>query len=225
MNEIIKGALYIVATPIGNHRDITFRALDILAAVDAVVCEEAKIGSSLLKSLGIQPKELVLLNEHNEDDQALQIMIRLQQGQTLALVSDCGTPVFADPGHYLIDQVSMAGCRVIPVPGPSSLMAALSVLDFKIEQFVFGGFLSRQPDQRRQELLRLKNLHMPVILMDTPYRLQALLTDVSKTFGRGQVITLACDLTLPEEIILRGSVSDVIQRAGQNRREFILIVH
>jgi 16S rRNA (cytidine1402-2'-O)-methyltransferase len=225
MTEILKGVLYIVATPIGNPRDITLRALDVLGGVDAVICEEAKIGSSLLKSLGIQPKELILLNEHNESDQALQIMIRLQQGQSMALVSDCGTPVFADPGHYLIDQINMAGCRVIPVPGPSSLMAALSILNFKIEQFIFAGFLSRQPDQRRQELTRYKNLRLPVVVMDTPYRLQALLTDVSKTFGRGQVITLACDLSLPGETIFRGAVGDVLQQAGAARREFILIIH
>ncbi len=127
------GTLYIVSTPIGNPDDITLRAIEVLKSADAVVCEEYKPGSTLLKRLGIAGKELLLLNEHNEEVQAADLLVRLLNGETLALFSDCGTPVFADPGAYLIQLAAGSGVKVTPVPGASSLMAALSVLDMKLE--------------------------------------------------------------------------------------------
>ncbi|MHC1784669.1 MAG: 16S rRNA (cytidine(1402)-2'-O)-methyltransferase [Anaerolineaceae bacterium] len=219
------GQLYIVATPIGHPKDITLRAIEILQACDAVICEEMREGTTLLKSLGIADKEFILLNEHNEAEQTAEILLRLYNGQDLALISDCGTPVFADPGHYLVRQATQSGVRVAPIPGPSSLMAALSVLDFEIKQFVFGGFLSRDPDARRQELTRLRGLGMPVVLLDTPYRLASLLQDVSKVFGKNIPVTLAADLTMPNEKILRGPVSDLLNQQLGKKSEFILIVH
>src|SRR5512142_1936519 len=125
---ITKGHLYIVATPIGNPRDITLRALDVLQEVDAVICEEYREGSTLLKKLGIS-KEVIEINEHNETDQAPQVLQRLLLQQSMALISDCGTPVFADPGATLIKLVVDSGVPVVPIPGPSSLMATLSILD------------------------------------------------------------------------------------------------
>jgi 16S rRNA (cytidine1402-2'-O)-methyltransferase len=119
----------------------------------------------------------------------------------MALISDAGTPVFADPGHYLISQAVDFGVPISPIPGPSSLMAALSLLPFKLEQYMFGGFLPRDPDQRRKELFHLRSLRVPVVLMDTPYRLGRSLDDVSKVFGKGQQITLAADLTTAKETI------------------------
>ena len=219
------GRLYIVATPIGHPDDITLRALEILRSTDAIICEEAKEGSKLVKKLNLPHKELILLNEHNEQAQTQQILQRLLEKQSLALVSDCGTPVFEDPGHHLIQEAAATGIRIVPIPGPSSLVAALSILDFKLEQFVFGGFLPREAARRQKELLRLRSFHMPVVLMDTPYRLTALLMDVSKTFGKNQNITLACDLTLPTEAIFRGSVETVIKQSAQRKAEFVLIVH
>jgi len=218
------GRLFIVATPIGNMADITLRALEVLRSVDCVICEEMREGSTLLKKLGVAPKELIALNEHNEQEQAADIVVRLFNKQDLALISDCGTPVFADPGHYLIQQVADVGIPVVPIPGPSSLMAALSLLDFNMTRFVFGGFLPREAELRRRELMRMRGLGMPVVLMDTPYRLGSLLDDVHKTFGKGQQIVLACDLTLPGEKIYRGSVGEVRQQVGPRKAEFILIV-
>ncbi len=219
------GTLYIVATPIGNLDDITLRAINTLRAVDVIICEELRVGSSLLKRLGIEAKEIVLLNEHNEEEQASQIALRLVQGQSMALISDTGTPVFADPGSTLISLASSYGVRVTPVPGANSIIAALSILDFKIEQFVFGGFLPREPEKRRADLARLRGLRMPVVLMDTPYRLGALLDDVAKTFGPGQPVTVACDLTQPGEVIYRGGAAGVRKQVGQKKAEFILIIH
>jgi 16S rRNA (cytidine1402-2'-O)-methyltransferase len=219
------GLLYVVATPIGNYKDITLRALEIFRSASAVVCEEQREGSILMKKLGIDPVELITLNEHNEKTRTPDIITRLWQGQTLALISDCGTPVFADPGSNLIAQVVQAGIRVVPIPGPSSLMAALSILDTRLDKFQFAGFLPREAAQRIRELEKLRDVRLPVILMDTPYRMQALLADISKVFGQGQAITLATNLTLPNEKIFRGRVKDVIQGTRGIKAEFILILH
>ena len=218
------GKLYIVATPIGHPDDITRRAVDVLTQVNAVICEEAKPGSTLLKKLGVEGKELVLLNEHNEAEVAANLLVRLLNGESLAMISDCGTPVFSDPGAYLIQLASSSGVTVSPIPGASSLMAALSVLDFKMGRFVFAGFLSRDPAQRRSEMTRYRSLRIPVVMMDTPYRLGALLDDVIKVFGREMWVTVAYDLTLPTETIFRGEAETVRKQIGPRKGEFIMVV-
>lgn len=222
----MKPILYVVAIPIGNLGDITLRSIETLRQVDAIICEEIKEAKVLLKRLEIPDKELISLNEHNENELVPTLAMRMvQTSQSFALISDCGTPVFSDPGSSLIRQLVEYGVQVKPVPGPSSLMAALSILDFKLERFVFAGFLPRDSDSRKRELTHLRGLRIPVILMDTPYRLDPLLDDVAKTFGKGVQVTLACDLTLPKEVIFRGPVSEVRQQANARKAEFILIVH
>lgn len=221
---IDKGILYVVATPIGNPRDITLRALDVLQQVDAVICEELREGSTLLKKLNIQ-KEIILVNEHNESEQAPLIAARLRQNQAMALISDCGTPVFADPGATLIRRLVEEGVQVVPIPGPSSLMAALSVLDSKLDRFIYAGFLPRDRGERRKALKALRLTRYPIVLMDAPYRLSPLLEDLEEVYGSGVNVTLALDLTLPGESILRGTISEVKRRAAQRKSEFVLIVH
>jgi 16S rRNA (cytidine1402-2'-O)-methyltransferase len=218
------GTLYIVATPIGNMDDITYRAVETLRNVDAVICEEYKPGSTLLKKMDITGKEIVLLNEHNEAEMAAELLPRLFNGESFALISDCGTPVFSDPGAYLIQLASSSGIKVTPVPGASSLMATLSVLDTKIENFVFAGFLPRDTAQRKRELSRYRGYRMPVVVMDTPYRLAALLEDVAKIFGKAQWVMVAFDLTLPGERIYRGEVGDVMKQVGGKKGEFMLVI-
>lgn len=221
-----RGQLFIVATPIGDPGDITLRAIETLRKVDVVICEEVREGTSLLKRLGITPHEVLPLNEHNEHERVPELVQRiLVTGVSMALISDCGTPVFSDPGAFLIQQASEMGVPVVPIPGPSSLVAALSILDFKLDKFVYAGFLPRVPEERRRELVRLRALRMPVILMDAPYRLAALLQDVAGVFGKGHVVTVAADLTLPREKIYRGPLSEVLQQVGTRKAEFILIVH
>ncbi|MCC6147617.1 MAG: 16S rRNA (cytidine(1402)-2'-O)-methyltransferase [Anaerolineaceae bacterium] len=219
------GKLFIVATPIGNLGDITLRAIETLKNADTIICEELRQGSLLLKRLGIEGKELLPANEHTERTCASEIILRLARGQNLALVSDCGTPVFSDPGHHTIEQVIAAGFEVIPVPGPSSLMAALSVLEFEPRQFIYAGYLPRRPEERQSSLAQLKSLQMTVIIMDTPYRLGSILADMAKVFGKNQPITLAADLTKPSEKIYRGSVAKVQELTAGKKAEFILIVH
>lgn len=219
------GKLFIVATPIGNLEDITLRAIHTLKDADVVILEERRQGTTLLKKLDITPRELLALNEHNEETDSLSIIARLINGESMALMSDAGTPVFADPGAHLVRQAAEMGIQVVPIPGPSSLMATLSILDFKLERFVFGGFLSRVPEQRRQELTYLRGLHMPVILLDTPYRLTALLEDVGKIFGKNRRVTLAFDLTLPGETIFRGTANDIQRQSNNRKGEYVLVIH
>lgn len=225
MSIMNMGQLYMVATPIGNPEDITLRAIRILGEVNVVICEERRQGSTLLKKLGIVPKEMVALNEHNEAEQAAALVQRMALGEKMALISDAGTPVFADPGAELIRQAVEMGIPVTAVPGASSLMALLSLLDTKIERFVYAGFLSRSPQERRQELQRLLRLNLPLVLMDTPYRLSSLLEDIEKTAGKNRRVTLGLNLTLAGEQVLRGSVSEIRRMVQNQKAEFILLIH
>lgn len=219
------GKLYIVSTPIGNWDDITLRALKTLKEVDLLVCEEFRVGSTLLKKLSLPPKELISLNEHNENEQVGLVIQKLFEGANIALISDCGTPVFADPGHILINQATQSGIEVVPIPGPSSLMAALSVLDFKLDRFYFAGFLPREKDHRKSVLNSLKSMDIPIVLMDTPYRLQKLLEEVSQTFGKNRRITLGLNITMDNEKFMRGTVIEITRQINLKKAEFILVVH
>lgn len=218
------GILYIVATPIGHPKDMTLRGLEILQKVDAVICEEYRQGSRLLHKLGVE-NDLVTLNEHNETEEAPNILLRLARGETMAIISDAGTPVFADPGQYLLELLYQAGIPVSPIPGPASLMAALSLCDFSIDRFVFAGFPPRKSQHREGFLAKYKSETVPVILMDTPYRLTKLLEEVRSVFGKHQDILLACDLTLRKEAIFRGRIGEILPKVSGQKREFILILN
>ena len=217
------GKLYVVATPIGNAGDITTRAIETLAHADVILCEEHRNGSRLLKSLGIA-KPLLELNEHNEAGRIQEVLLMLAQGQTLALISDCGTPVFSDPGKKLLQLLYEMNIAVTPLPGASSLMAALSVCPFDLEEFLFIGFLPVKTDQRQKKLSQLKYSNYPLVLMDTPYRMQRLLQEVQQSFGKKQNIFLACDLTMPEERLYLGPVDEILPRIQSRKAEFILII-
>ncbi len=221
----MKGCLFIVSTPIGNYRDITLRALDVLAEVDAVIIEEYRQGSTLLKKLGVTEKELILLNEHNEKEGSQMIAEELTQGKRYALISDCGTPAFADPGTELIRRSIANGIPVIPVPGPSSLIAAISLSPLPLDEFYFVGFLPRKKEVRHKKLSALKTMRVPIILMDAPYRLSRLLSEVIAAFGRQRTITLAFNLTLPDEKVMHDTAEHILQKMKDKKGEFILMVH
>ncbi len=219
------GCLYIVATPIGNYQDITLRALQVLRDADAVICEEFRQGSTLLKKLDIPSKELLQLNEHNEAEKAPDLLQLLLSGKRLALVSDCGTPAFADPGTQLVKLAMEFQVPVVPVPGVSSLMALISISPLSMDNFYFAGFLPRKTVERQTELKSLLRMNVPIILMDTPYRLEKLLLEIRQTFEKNCLVTLAMDLTLDSEEILHGSVTEVLLRVKNRKSEFMLIVH
>ena len=219
------GDLYLVATPIGNWEDITLRALRILKEVDLVVYEERKEGSRLLRHYGIE-KPVESLNEHNEAASTQIILERLRQGKSVALISDAGTPAFADPGQLLVRKAIGAGIRIVPVPGASSLLPALILSGFSIDEFVFQGFLSPKRNRRITELQQLKREPRTIVLMDAPYRLAQLVRDIAEVFGSSRRVCVAFDLTLPTEEILRGTAPELYQRLSKEDRkgEFVLLL-
>jgi len=219
------GTLYLVATPIGNLEDISFRALRILKEVDLVVYEERKAGSAMLRHFGIE-KPVESLNEHNEAASASVILAALKKGSSVAVVSDAGTPVFSDPGQILVRKAIDAGIKIVPVPGATSLMPALISSGFSIERFVFAGFLSPKRNRRIVELQELKREKRTIVLMDTPYRLVALLRDISEVLGAARRISVAFDLTMPDEEIFRGTAQSLFQKFSKDERkgEFVVVV-
>jgi len=222
------GTLYIVATPIGNPQDITLRAIEVLRSADIVVCEERKEGARLMHQLGIT-KELVLLNEHNErneDEQVQELITMLREGKSLALISDCGTPLIADPGNILVSMAIDFKIPIVPVPGVNSFITALTVSGFDTRQFIFRGMLSAKTDERKRELRLLRNEKRTIILFDAPYRLERLISELAATFGDSREAIVALDLTLPKEAVLRGTLNEIYAMVqGKNwKREFIVVL-
>ena len=215
----------LVATPIGNWEDSTLRALRILKEADLVVYEERKEGSRLLRHYGID-KPVESLNEHNESAATQIILEKLRQGKSIALISDAGTPAFADPGQVLVRKAIEAGIQIVPVPGASSLLPALIVSGFSIEEFVFQGFLSPKRNRRIVELQQLKRESRTIVLMDAPYRLTQLVRDIADVFGSSRRICVAFDLTLPTEKIFHGTALELYQRFSKEERkgEFVLML-
>jgi len=219
------GKLYLVATPIGNLDDMTFRAIETLKKVDIVVYEERKEGSRLLRHFGIE-KPVESLNEHNEAASTFIILDHLKNGKSVAIVSDCGTPVFSDPGQLLVRKAVDAGIKVVPIPGASSLMPALTVSGFSIDQFVFYGWLSPKRPRRIIELQQLRRELRTIILMDTPYRLVPLMKDISEVFGITRRVCVAFDLTMPDEEIFHGTAPQLAAKFEKEDRkgEFVLVI-
>ena len=223
MTEV--GKLYLVSTPIGNLQDISKRALSVLTEVDEVVCEEQRVGSTLMKRLGIDTP-ITLLNEHNEIGQTAILLKSLKQGKSLALISDAGTPVFADPGLELVRGAIRLKVSVIPVPGATSLMSALVCSGFSLKEFHFAGFLPRQTGARLDRLKSLKEIRTLLIILETPYRLNALLKDLNKIFNTNTRSVLAMNLTQENEDFFRGTLAEMQKHFSLNpfKGEFVLML-
>jgi 16S rRNA (cytidine1402-2'-O)-methyltransferase len=219
------GTLYLVATPIGNFDDITYRALSVLKSVDLVVYEERREGERLLRHFQIQ-KPVESLNEHNEAAASYTILNHLKAGKSVALVSDCGTPVFSDPGQLLVRKAIDQKIKIIPIPGASSLMPALTVSGFPIDQFVFYGMPSPKKERRRAELRQLMQEKRTIVLMDAPYRLVPLLRDLAETFGTSRRICIAFNLTMPDEQMFYGTAADLHKQfsSKEMKGEFVIVI-
>lgn len=219
------GTLFLVATPIGNWEDITLRALRVLKEVDLIVFEERKEGSRLLRHFGIE-RPVESLNEHNEAAVTSVILGRMKEGASVALISDAGTPVFSDPGLVLVKRALEQGIKVVPVPGASSLLAALIVSGFPVGEFVFRGFLSPKKERRMSELQQLKREPRTIVLMEAPYRLVQLVRDIADVFGASRRICVAFDLTLPTEQIFHGNAPELYKRFAKEQRkgEFVVLL-
>lgn len=221
----MSGILYLVATPIGNFDDMTFRGLEVLKSADIIVCEERREGERLLRHFRID-KPVQQLNEHNEAAASHIILEHLIDGKNVALVSDCGTPVFSDPGQILVRKAVEKKVRVVPVPGASSLMPALTVSGFSIDQFLFYGWLSPKKERRRAELKQLRHERRTIVLMDTPYRLLPLLRDLAETFANTRRLCIAFNLTMPDERMFYGNAVELSRQlsALDLKGEFVIVI-
>jgi len=219
--------LYLVSIDIGNREDITLRALNILKNVDNLVCEEYKIGKRVMRAYDLGEKNLLQLNEHSKDEDVDELISDyLLKGKDLALFSDTGTPVFADPGFKLSQRAYNLGIEVVPIPGASSLMAAIVKSDIEMKKFYFYGFVSPKKDIREKELLKLKHFPNPIIFLEAPYRLKQLLTAIKKSMGPKRYINIILELTTKNEKIVRGNIKDVLSYFEKKpfKGEFVIIL-
>ncbi len=221
----MSGKLYIVSTPIGNYEDITLRALRILREVDFIICEEFKEARRLLSHFNIT-KELFSINEHNENENADEILLKLAEGKSAALISDCGTPLFSDPGHLLVQLAIQNEIVIVPIPGTSSLLAALVGSGISFDKFYHYGWLSPKKDIRKKQLFDLRKRKEIIVLMDTPYRLRTLLEDIAKLWSKSIPIILAYELTKGKEKFYRGTCEEILRMANREnlKGEFVLII-
>lgn len=217
--------LYLVPTPIGNFDDMTLRGLDTLKKVNFIICEEFREARRLLSHFSVS-KDLIILNEHNEKSSAETIAAKLKNGESAALISDCGTPVFSDPGKYLVQLCIQNEIKIVPLPGANALLPALISSGFATDRFFFYGWLSPKKERRRHELLQLKKIKEIIVFMETPYRLKQILTDVAEIMGEKLPSALAFQLTMPDEKIYYGTSAHLLKIVTQDslKGEFVLSV-
>ncbi|MCL6268981.1 16S rRNA (cytidine(1402)-2'-O)-methyltransferase [Sansalvadorimonas sp. 2012CJ34-2] len=223
-----ESCLYIVATPIGNLNDLSPRARDVLAQVDVIAAEDTRHTSRLLNHFGIRGN-LVACHDHNERSRSEQIVQRLQGGESVALVSDAGTPLISDPGYHLVNAVREAGIKVVPVPGACAMVSALSVSGLPSDRFFFEGFLPAKGAGRRKRLAELSDFPHTWIVYESPHRIMDMLVDMDGELGGDRKIVLARELTKTFETVLSGTVSELqeILTSDENQRrgEFVVLIH
>lgn len=219
--------LYVVATPIGNLGDITLRALDILKTVDVIAAEDTRHTSGLLSHFGIT-KKLMAVHEHNEHRSAQLLLERLQAGGSVALVTDAGTPGISDPGAVIVNALHEAGMKVVPIPGTSAVITALSVAGITENGFSFIGFLPASGSQRRKALETYKTVSHTLVFYEAPHRIIDCIVDMAKILGGERRITVARELTKTFETIHRCALGDaqvwIESDTNQQRGEFVLLI-
>ncbi|PSJ80481.1 16S rRNA (cytidine(1402)-2'-O)-methyltransferase [Neisseria iguanae] len=219
--------LYVVATPIGNLADITLRALAVLKTAGIICAEDTRVTAQLLNAYGLQGK-LVSVREHNEQHMADKIIQYLSDGLTVAQVSDAGTPAVCDPGAKLAERVREAGYKVVPVVGASAVMGALSVAGVSEPNFYFNGFLPPKSGERQKLLAQWAEAGYPIVMFETPHRIEAALADMASLFPDRQLV-LAREISKTFETFLSGTVIEIqaaVQAdSNQTRGEMVLILH
>jgi len=223
----IECALYVVATPLGNLRDLSLRALDVLGGVDVIAAEDTRVTRVLLAHYGIATR-LLSLHEHNERRRASEIVDLLAAGKSVAVVSDAGTPGVSDPGSALVATVAAAGHRVVPVPGPSAVIAALSASGLSAPRWLFCGFLPASAPARRHELERLAGCDCALVFYEAPHRVAATIAALAGALGEQRPLVIARELTKRFESVHRGRLGDagawLAADPDRLRGEFVLIV-
>lgn len=221
-------ALYVVATPIGNLRDITLRAMEVLANVDVVAAEDTRNTAHLLSHHAIRAKQLIAVHQHNERGAADKIVAQIQAGQSVAFVSDAGTPAVSDPGALLVRAVLAAGLRVIPIPGASAVVAALSAAGLNDAHFLFYGFLPNKSAARRSTLQTLQDHPYTLVFYEAPHRIVECVNDLCAVLGGGRQIVLAREITKLFETIhscrLNEAEAWLQSDSNQQRGEFVVLV-
>lgn len=220
-----KGTLYLVATPIGNLEDVTRRALRVLAEADVVACEDTRHTRQLLEHFGVRART-ISYHEHNERGRAEELARMLEEGATVALVSDAGTPGINDPGYRLVRACVERGLRVVPVPGPTAFVAALTASGLPTDEFYFGGFLPARAHARRQRLEAVRDLNATLVFYETPHRIAQALADAREVLGEREA-AVARELTKLHEEVLRGRLSELAARFGDGdsaRGEMVLVI-
>lgn len=221
-------ALYVVATPIGNLRDISQRALDVMGAADTIAAEDTRNTAHLLSHYGVSGARLLAMHQHNERASAEKIISLLSQGLSVALVSDAGTPAVSDPGALLVADVRAAGYKVIPIPGASAAIAALSASGLDNPHFLFYGFLPAKPGARRRALQDLAEHPYTLVFYEAPHRILECAQDLQAVFGGEREIVFAREITKLFESIHRCRLADALAwlEADPNnqRGEFVLLV-
>ena len=223
------GALYVVATPIGNLADLTLRAIHVLGLVDAIACEDTRHSAPLLRQLGIEGKALLAVHEHNERDAASGVLARLARGERVAYVSDAGTPAISDPGAALVAAAQAAGYRCVPIPGASSAVAALSVAgDAVVGPFTFVGFLPSRAGERTRAVRQLAASPQTQVLFEAPHRIEALAAALAEGCG-ARAVTVCRELTKQFESVSTMPAAELpawlAADAHRSRGEFVLVVH
>jgi 16S rRNA (cytidine1402-2'-O)-methyltransferase len=226
-NQIIPSTLYIVATPIGNLADISQRALDVLAQVDVIACEDTRHTQKLLNAFSIKNKTLSM-HDHNERQRQEYIAELLQQGKSVALVSDAGTPLISDPGFHLVRHCRSLGLSVSPIPGACAAIAALSVAGLPTDRFVFEGFLPSKSTARKTTLTNLANEARTMVFYDAPRRAIDTIQDIVETLGNDRYVVIARELTKTFETIHSDTAINLLtwleQDSNQLKGEMVLII-
>ncbi len=221
----LEPGLYVVATPIGNLSDISIRSLDTLAGADLIASEDTRVTRKLLARYGIRART-TSYHEHSNAEVHGRLLRMLGERKSIALVSDAGTPLISDPGDRLVFDAAAAGFRIVPIPGPSAAIAALSVAGLASREFLFVGFLPAKSAARRKHLQRLASSDATLVLFESPNRIAALLVDAAEVLGEGRRAVLSRELTKLHETIGRGSLADLAARYLERtvKGEIVLLI-
>ena len=223
----MSGSLYVVSTPIGNLNDLSRRALEVLGEVDWVAAEDTRHSQTLLNHLGIKAR-LISCHDHNEAERSPELVARLCDGESGALISDAGTPLVSDPGYRLVRACQDAGVAVVPVPGASALLAALAVSGQPSDRFLFEGFVPSKGAARENALRRLAGLDVTSVIFEAPHRVVSLLESLAGLVDADRELTLCRELTKRFETVRRGPVSELLEWVrddkDQRRGELVLVL-
>lgn len=216
------GNLYIVATPIGNLEDITYRAINILQTVDIIAAEDTRHTLKLLNHYNIS-KHLISYHRHNEEEKSDDLISKLKEGKNIALVSDAGTPGICDPGEAVIHKSIEEGIEVIPIPGACAFVNALICSGLNTDTFLFLGFLPLNKKNRKHKLQEIQQSHQTTIIYEAPHKLQATLKDLQEVIGERKVV-IARELTKIHEEFIRGNIEEIIEKTKKAKGEMIILI-